>query len=103
MHGFSNKVNDYDEFINKKFHDSLFLLVLKYRGTHDAQAYIHQVIRTYPKFTPLLYSRIPEYLIPVIWNDPVMQQLATIIGNKQVIDLFSFFSLKNKNDSFGLG
>lgn len=62
----------------------LFLVVLRSQGTPNAQNYIHQISRTYPKFTPLLYSRIPSHLIPVIWNDPVMRQLASIIGNQQV-------------------
>ena len=59
-------------------------IVLKSQGASDSEVYIRQICRTYPKFTPLLYSHIPENLISVIWNDPVMQQLASIIGNKQV-------------------
>ncbi len=60
------------------------LLVLKAQGTTDSQSYIQQICRTYPKFTPLLHSPIPQNLIPIIWNDPVMKKLASIIGNKPV-------------------
>ena len=68
--------------------NQFFLLVLKSQGAPDSQNYIHQIIRAHPKFTPLLHSRIPPNLIPIIWNDPVMKRLAAIIGNKPVNHFF---------------
>jgi hypothetical protein len=71
------------------FHSNQFFLsVLKSQGAPDSQNYIHQIIRAHPKFAPLLHSRIPQNLIPIIWNDPVMKRLASIIGNKPVIQFF---------------
>ncbi|UJR31150.1 hypothetical protein I4U23_018657 [Adineta vaga] len=57
--------------------------LLKSQGTSDPHHCIQQIGRTYPKFKPLLRSRVPPELISVIWNDPVMQQIASIIGAKQ--------------------
>ncbi|CAF4622067.1 unnamed protein product [Rotaria sp. Silwood1] len=71
----------YDQ--NEVTHAWLLEQLLKSQGAPDSQNYIEQIARTYPKFTPLLYSRVPENLISIIWNDPVMRQLASIIGNKQ--------------------
>lgn len=52
---------------------------------------MHQIIRTYPKFTPLLHARVPRDLVPIIWNDPVLKKLASIVSNKPVrIQLASF-------------
>jgi len=64
--------------------DHFQLIVLRSQGAPDSHNYIHQIIRAYPKFTPLLHSRIPPDLVPIIWNDPVLKQLASIIGNKPV-------------------
>jgi len=61
----------------------------------DSHTYIQQICRAYPKFTPLLHSRIPQNLIPIIWNDPVMKRLAAIVGNKPVIINFYLFSNKS--------
>ena len=58
--------------------------VLRSQGTIDAQQHVYQIGRTYPKFIPLLNSRIPQHLISRIWNDPVMKQLSSIISHKQV-------------------
>ncbi|CAF3876788.1 unnamed protein product, partial [Rotaria magnacalcarata] len=56
--------------------------LLRSQGAVDSHTYIQQIVRTYPKFAPLLYSRVPDHLISFIWNDPVMRQLASIISNK---------------------
>ncbi|CAF0778709.1 unnamed protein product [Adineta steineri] len=57
--------------------------ILKSQGIQNPQNYIQQISRTYPKFNPLLYSRVPQHLISIIWNDPVMKHLASIISTKQ--------------------
>jgi hypothetical protein len=69
----------------------LFCLVLKSEGIFDSGNYIRQIAQTYPKFIPLLNTRIPKNLISIIWNDPVMKRLAAIFGNKQVRNDSKFF------------
>ncbi|CAF1143690.1 unnamed protein product [Adineta ricciae] len=58
--------------------------LLKAQGTSNPHHCIQQISRTYPKFKPLLHSRVPPDLISVIWNDPVMRQIASVISAKQV-------------------
>ncbi|CAF0980083.1 unnamed protein product [Rotaria sordida] len=76
-------------------HAWLLEQLLKSQGTSDSENHIQQIARTYPKFTPLLYSRVPEHLISIIWNDPVMRQLASIIGNKQDDSSIENISMKH--------
>lgn len=61
-----------------------YILVLRVQGRPDARRHIQRILRNYPHLGPLLDSRIPENLIPVIWNDPVIQQLVSIIGHSPV-------------------
>lgn len=69
---------------------------MKAQGAANSPNYIHQIIRTYPKFTPLLHARVPRDLVPIIWNDPVLKRLAAIVSNKPVrsTSLVSFFSIQ---------
>lgn len=60
------------------------LVVLKSQGISNSETYLQQIIQTYPKFIPILNTRIPQTLLPLIWNDPVTQQLASIFSNRQV-------------------
>ncbi|CAF0723062.1 unnamed protein product [Didymodactylos carnosus] len=56
--------------------------LLQSHGAPQSSQYIQKIYRSYPKFLPLLHSRIPHRIIPLIWNDPIIQQLASIMGNK---------------------
>ncbi|CAM4966214.1 unnamed protein product, partial [Rotaria socialis] len=67
---------------NEVTHGWILENLLRSQGAVDSHTYIQQIVRTYPKFAPLLYSRVPDHLISFIWNDPVMRQLASIISNK---------------------
>jgi hypothetical protein len=58
--------------------------VLKIHGKSDSRHQVQQILRVYPKFAPLLNSRIPSSLIPIIWNDPVVKQLVSVISYSQV-------------------
>ena len=66
---------------------SFFPLVLRSQGKTTSRSQIQKILRTYPKFAPLLNSRVPSNLIPVIWNDPVVRQIASIIS-KAPVSLF---------------
>lgn len=74
--------------------------MLRSQGASDSHSYIQQVVHAYPKFTPLLYSRVPQHLIPLICNDPVVKQLASIIANKHVRIYFKFFPSSDKTMYF---
>ena len=82
MRGFSNTVTR----LTSSSHRSRrsLLSVLRNQGKRNSEAYVQQIIRAYPKFVPLLNSRIPQNLLPLICNDPVVKRLASIIGNPQV-------------------
>ncbi|CAF2912384.1 unnamed protein product [Rotaria sp. Silwood2] len=57
--------------------------VLKSQGTLNSENCLQKIIHSYPKFIPLLHTRIPQNLIPVIWNDPIIKQIASIFNNRQ--------------------
>lgn len=63
---------------------TFFCLVLKSHGVFNAEGYIQKILLAYPKFTPLLHTKIPENLISPIWNDATMKQLASIFSQKRV-------------------
>ncbi len=85
-----------------KFHDeNLFLLVLKSQGVSNSESYLQKVIQTYPKFVPILNTKIPPYLVSIIWNDPVTKEIASIFGNKQVSKFFP--NLRLCSSIFNLG
>ncbi|CAF3948071.1 unnamed protein product [Rotaria sp. Silwood2] len=65
-----------------KFYDYIYL-VLKSQGTLNSENCLQKIIHSYPKFIPLLHTRIPQNLIPVIWNDPIIKQIASIFNNRQ--------------------
>ena len=65
-----------------------YFLVLKSYGVPNSESYLQKVIQTYPKFIPILNTRIPTYLVSIISNDPVTREIASIFGNKQVRDCF---------------
>ncbi|CAF5225465.1 unnamed protein product, partial [Rotaria magnacalcarata] len=52
-------------------------------GAFNSENYLQKIIHTFPKFIPLLHTRIPQNLIPIIWNDPVIKQIASMFGNNQ--------------------
>jgi hypothetical protein len=60
-----------------------FFLVLKSQGISNSENYLQKIIQAYPKFTPLLHTKVPQHLFSTIWNDPVMKQLALIFSNKR--------------------
>lgn len=61
--------------------------VLKSQGVVNPESYLQKIVQTYPKFAPILSTKIPQNLISVIWNDPVTKQIASIFSsNKQVRD-----------------
>ncbi|CAF0824785.1 unnamed protein product, partial [Didymodactylos carnosus] len=64
-------------------HAILLDKLLQSHGAPQSSQYIQQIYRSYPKFLPLLHSRIPQRIIPLIWNDPLIQKLASIMGNRQ--------------------
>ena len=75
--------------------EMMFFLVLKSQGVFNSEQYLQKIIQAYPKFIPILNTRIPQNLLPLIWNDPVTQQLASIFSNRQVrisFDSFKYFN-----------
>lgn len=59
-------------------------LVLKSRGITDSETITQKLIECFPKFLPLLQTRIPHTLVPTIWNDPLVKQIASFFGQPQV-------------------
>ncbi|CAF2100174.1 unnamed protein product [Rotaria magnacalcarata] len=64
-------------------HAWLLIQLLKSQGAFNSENYLQKIIHTFPKFIPLLHTRIPQNLIPIIWNDPVIKQIASMFGNNQ--------------------
>ena len=60
--------------------------VLKSRGAVDCETSVQKLIEFYPKFVPLLHTRIPRAFVPHIWNDPIVRQIVSIFGTHQVGD-----------------
>ena len=58
--------------------------MLKSQGISHSEIYLQKIIQSYPKFIALLHTKIPSSLISIIWNDPIVKQIASIFGNKQV-------------------
>jgi hypothetical protein len=58
--------------------------VLKSQGIFTSETYLQKIIQSYPKFIPLLHTKIPQSLIAVIWNDPIVKRIASIFSDKQV-------------------
>jgi len=69
---------------NRNFICKNLFLVLKSQGIFHSEIYLQKILQAYPKFTSLLHTRIPQNLIPFIWNDPVVNQLSSIFSNKRV-------------------
>lgn len=71
---------------------------------------MNQVLRRYPNLAAILNSRVPSNLIPMIWNDPVIRQLASIITNTPVFprlkirieqkNFLCFFSFRESTTEF---
>ncbi|CAF0846486.1 unnamed protein product [Rotaria sordida] len=64
-------------------HAWLLVQLLKSQGTLNSENYLQKIIQSYPKFIPLLHTRIPQNLVPVIWNDPIVKQIASIFNNNK--------------------
>ncbi len=79
--------------------DHLFLidkLLLSYGAQNLDQ--IHSILNNaFPGYIKKLHSRIPPRIVPLIWNDPIIQKLALIIAtsnqikNKKVSQSIYFF------------
>ncbi|CAF1445751.1 unnamed protein product [Adineta steineri] len=64
-------------------HAWLLINLLKSHGIFYSESYLQKIIQFYPKFLPLLHTKIPQHRIYTIWNDPIMKQIASILGHKQ--------------------
>ena len=87
MRGYWNNVREFHVTRERERIDDHFGsidLVLRSQGKPTSRNHIQQILRAYPQFTPLLNSRVPSNLIPVIWNDPVIRQITSIINRSQV-------------------
>jgi hypothetical protein len=48
--------------------------------------HIHTILNSaFPGYIKKLHSRIPPRIVPLIWNDPIIQKLALIIGTSNQI------------------
>ena len=61
-----------------------FFLVLKSRGIPDGDNIIRKLMDSDPKFVPILQTKIPQHLIPLIWNDPLVKNIASNFGPEKV-------------------
>ena len=62
----------------------LFQVLLSY-GAQNLDV-IHTILRnSFPNYIKKLHSRIPPRIVPLIWNDPVIQKLALIISTSNQI------------------
>ncbi|CAF0872243.1 unnamed protein product [Adineta ricciae] len=64
-------------------HAWLLSHLLKSQGVIYSDSCLQKIIHSYPKFLPLLHTRIPNHLISVIWNDPILKHIASIFRHKQ--------------------
>ncbi|CAF4559292.1 unnamed protein product [Rotaria socialis] len=64
-------------------HAWLLIQLLKSQGAFNSENHLQKIIHSFPKFIPLLHTRIPPNVIPIIWNDPVIKQISSMFGNNQ--------------------
>ena len=70
-----------------RYSHQFFSLVLKSRGITDTEMIVQKLIECFPRYLPLLQTRIPHTLVPTIWNDSLVKQIASFFGQPQVIVL----------------
>jgi hypothetical protein len=58
----------------------LFIVLISY-GAQNVRQFYASVNTNFKNYLQKLHSRIPHRIIPLIWNDPVIQKLAYIISS----------------------
>ncbi|CAF3517497.1 unnamed protein product [Rotaria sp. Silwood1] len=79
-------------------HAWLLIQLLKSQGALNSENCLQKIIQAYPKFIPLLHTRIPQNLIPVIWNDPIVKHIASICNNNKQDELTAEYTSIKQND-----